>query len=48
MMTNKPLIFLDPFPRNEAMVYTPDCAEALSGMGDVVAHWGSRAPDDLV
>ena len=47
-MTNKPLIFLDPFPRNEAMVYTPDCAEALSGMGDVVAHLGSRAPDDLV
>lgn len=48
MMTNAPLIFMDPFPRNEAMVYTPDCAEKLSQMGRVVAHWGSRAPDDLV
>jgi len=43
-----PLIFMDPFPRNEAMVYTPDCASALAAMGQVVAHWGSRAPDDLV
>ncbi|MEL6887299.1 MAG: NAD(P)-dependent oxidoreductase [Pseudomonadota bacterium] len=42
------LIFMDPFPRNEAMVYTPDCAAALADMGRVVAHWGSRAPDDLV
>ncbi len=42
------LIFMDPFPRNEAMVYTPDCAEALNALGRVVAHWGSRAPDDLV
>lgn len=44
----KPLIFMDPFPRNEAMVYTPECAAALAEMGTVVAHWGSRAPDDLV
>ena len=44
----QPLIFLDPFPRNEAMVYTPDCAAALADMGNVVAHWGSRAPDALV
>ena len=44
----KPLIFLDPFPRNEAMVYTQDCAAALAEMGNVVAHWGSRAPDALV
>ncbi|MFA3918815.1 NAD(P)-dependent oxidoreductase [Ruegeria hyattellae] len=42
------LIFMDPFPRNEAMVYTPYCAAALADMGRVVAHWGSRAPDDLV
>ena len=42
------LIFMDPFPRNEAMVYTPGCAAALAQMGRVVAHWGSRAPDDLV
>ncbi len=45
---SRPLIFMDPFPRNEMMVYTPDCAAALAEMGDVVAHWGSRAPDDLV
>ena len=44
----EPLIFMDPFPRNEAMVYTPDCAEALGRMGRVVSHWGSRAPDELV
>lgn len=48
MMADAPLIFMDPFPRNEAMVYTPDCAGVLAGMGRVVAHWGSRAPDDLV
>lgn len=45
---SEPLIFMDPFPRNEAMVYTPDCADALARMGRVVAHWGSRAPDALV
>ena len=44
----KPLIFMDPFPRNQSMVFTPDCATALEEMGDVVAHWGSRAPDELV
>ena len=44
----KPLIFMDPFPRNEAMVYTADCATALADMGRVVVHWGARAPDDLV
>lgn len=44
----KPLIFMDPYPRNESMVYTPDCAAALESMGTVVAHWGSRAPDKLV
>lgn len=44
----RPLIFMDPFPRNEAMVYTPDCAAQLAEMGRVVAHWGSRAPDGLV
>ncbi|MEM9222966.1 MAG: hydroxyacid dehydrogenase [Pseudomonadota bacterium] len=43
-----PLIFMDPFPRNQEMVYTPDCAAALAKMGRVVTHWGSRAPDDLV
>jgi lactate dehydrogenase-like 2-hydroxyacid dehydrogenase len=43
-----PLIFLDPFPRNEMMVYDAPTEAALSAMGRVVAHFGSRAPDDLV
>ncbi len=44
----RPLIFMDPFPRNEAMVYTPDCAAELAKLGKVITHWGSRASDDLV
>jgi len=44
----QPLIFLDPFPRTEAMVYTPETQAALAAMGRVVSHFGSRAPDDLV
>ena len=47
-MTGKPLIFMDPFPRNEMMVYTPEVANALDQLGRVVHHFGSRAPDDLV
>lgn len=47
-MTSAPLIFLDPFPRNQAMIFTPDCAEELARMGRIVAHWGSRAPDPFV
>lgn len=43
-----PLIFLDPFPRNEMMVYDPETEAALKSMGRVVAHFGSRAPDALV
>ena len=42
------LILLDPHPRTEAMVCTPDVREALSRSGRVVAHFGSRAPDALV
>jgi len=48
MTTMRPLIFMDPFPRSEAMVLTPDTEEALRGMGRVVTHFGSRAPDELV
>lgn len=47
-MTAKPLIFLDPHPRTQAMVYTDDVARALDDLGRVVSHFGSRAPDDLV
>ena len=43
-----PLIFLDPYPRNEAMVFTDDTREALESLGDLVVHFGSRAPDALV
>lgn len=45
---NKPLIFLDPFPRTEEMVFSDDTRAALEDVGEVVAHFGSRAPDDLV
>lgn len=44
----EPLIFLDPFPRNEMMVYDPETEAALKSIGRVVAHFGSRAPDTLV
>ncbi len=48
MTSSEPLILLDPFPRTEAMVYSVDVAEGLAGMGQVVTHFGSRAPDSLV
>ncbi len=44
----RPLIFLDPFPRTEEMVYTADTAEALDRLGEVVSYFGGRAPDSLV
>jgi len=44
----KPLIFLDPFPRNEMMVYDKATEDALSDIGRVVSHFGSRAPDSMV
>ena len=43
-----PLLFLDPFPRTEAMVFTEETAAELGAMGRVVSHFGSRAPDALV
>jgi len=48
MIQEKPLILFDPFPRNEAMVYTPDVIEALDSMAQLVTHFGSRASDELV
>ena len=45
---SRPLIFMDPFPRTEEMIYTPETAEALGSLGEVVAHFGSRAPDTMV
>jgi len=47
-VSDKPLILFDPFPRNEAMVYTPETAAALAQMGRVVTHFGSRMPDHMV
>jgi len=46
--SEKPLIFFDPYPRNEAMVYTADVVEALSGVAQVITHFGSRADDAVV
>ncbi len=46
--SNKPLIFLDPFPRTEEMVFSDDARAALEDVGEVVTHFGSRAPADLV
>lgn len=48
MMADGHLIFLDPHPRTEAIVYTPDAARRLAEMGRVVTHFGSRAPNALV
>lgn len=48
MDDDRPLIFLDPHPRTEAMVFTDDTRAALESLGEVVAHFGSRAPDELV
>ena len=45
---SRPLIFMDPFPRTEEMVFTPDTATALDKLGEVVTHFGARAPDALV
>ena len=48
MTVMRPLILIDPYPRTEAMVLTPDTEAALSSVARLVTHFGSRAPDDLV
>ncbi len=48
MIKPKPVILFDPFPRTQAMVFTPDVAEELGRLSTLVTHFGSRAPDDLV
>lgn len=48
MSNVKPLILFDPYPRNEAMVYTSDVIEKLNEVATVVTHFGSRADDALV
>lgn len=47
MIHEKPLILFDPFPRNEAMVFTPDVAVELGRLSTLVTHFGSRAPVDV-
>ncbi|MGI9332805.1 MAG: NAD(P)-dependent oxidoreductase [Gammaproteobacteria bacterium] len=44
----KPLIFFDPFPRTQAMVFTPEVRETLGRVARLQSHFGSRAPDELV
>ena len=44
----RPLIFMDPFPRTEEMVYTAETAEVLDRLGEVVSYFGERAPESLV
>lgn len=48
MIHTKPVILFDPYPRNEAMVFTPDVAGELGRVSTLVTHFGARAPDDLV
>ena len=48
MADARPLIFIDPYPRSEAMVFTSDAQATLNSLGRVVSHFGSRAPDELV
>ena len=47
-MQDKPLIFFDPYPRNEEMVFTNDVKTELEKISNLVYHFGSRAPDELV
>ena len=47
-MQDKPLIFFDPYPRNEEMVFTDDVKSELKKISKLVYHFGRRAPDELV
>ena len=47
-MSSRPLIFLDPYPRNEEMVFTKDIEKELNQISNLVPHFGSRAPDNLI
>ncbi|MGI9509090.1 MAG: NAD(P)-dependent oxidoreductase, partial [Geminicoccaceae bacterium] len=48
MSDDRPLLFLDPYPRTEAMVFTEETEAELGALGRVVSHFGSRAPDKMV
>ncbi len=47
-MDSKPLIFFDPYPRNEEMVFTEKVEEELNKISKLITHFGSKAPNDLV
>ena len=47
-MSERPLIFIDPYPRNQEMVFSEATERALRDLGCLVIHFGSRAPDELV
>ena len=47
-MNDKPKIIFDPFPRNEEMVYTSDVEKELNEISNLITHFGSRAPDELI
>ena len=47
-MQDKPLIFFDPYPRNEEMVYTSDVKKELNEISNLITHFGSKAPDHLI
>ena len=47
-MSEKPLLFLDPYPRNQEMVFSEKTEKMLRDLGHLVVHFGSRAPGELV
>ena len=47
-MSERPLIFIDPYPRNQEMIFSEATERVLRDLGRLVIHFGSRAPDDLV
>ncbi|MGA0405826.1 MAG: hypothetical protein ACO3O4_11775 [bacterium] len=47
-MSEKPLLFLDPYPRNQEMVFSEATEKILRDLGRLVIHFGSRAPEELV
>ena len=47
-MSSRPLIIFDPYPRNEEMVYTSDVKKELNEISNLITHFGSKAPDNLI
>ena len=42
-MQDKPLIFFDPYPRNEEMVFTNDVKTELENIYNLIYHFCSRS-----